>query len=96
MKKRAEAERREREEKKRKEELEREIERMQRQRGEESKQKAEGKREEEKKQHLSIIRNVSETVVKIPNRETIQEGNRFHNKSDKCETIIIGNKMSRV
>ena len=43
------------------------------------------------------ITNVSETVVKIPNREiTIQERNRFHNKSDKLETIIIGNKMSRV
>ena len=54
-------------------------------------------KEEEKKQSLSQITNVGETVVKIPNREiTIQEGNRFHNKSDKWETIIIGNKMSRV
>ena len=39
------------------EELKREIERMKRE------------REEEKKQSPSIIRDVSETVVKIPNRE---------------------------
>ena len=40
---------------------------------------------------------LSETVVKIPNRAiTIQEGNRFHNKSEQYETIIIGDKMSRV
>ena len=46
---------------------------------------------------LSLIRNVSEIVVKITNRViTIQEGNRFHNTSEKNETIIIGNKMSRV
>ena len=43
------------------------------------------------------ITNASETVVKIQNREiTIQEGNRFHNNSYQPETIIIGNKMSRV
>ena len=76
--------REEAEEKSRREELEREIERMKRE------------REEEKKQSPSIIRDVSETVVKIPNRETIQEGNRFHNKRTENETIIIGNKMSRV
>ena len=55
------------------------------------------KREEEKKRSLSIIRNVTETVVKIPNREiTIQEEKRFRNIHDKEETIIIGNEMSRV
>ena len=67
------------------EELKREIERMKME------------REEGKKQSLSIIRNVNETVVKIPNREiTIQEGNRFYNQSTKDETMIIGNKMSKV
>ena len=77
------------------EELARENERMKRERR--RKQTDSRGEEEEKKQPLSIIRNVSETVVKIPNREiTIQEGNRFHNKTDKWGTIIIGNKMSRV
>ena len=71
--------------KREKEEMKREIERMK------------SETEEEKKPSPSIIRNVNETVVKIPNREiTIQEGNRFHNNSNKNETIIIGNKMSRV
>ena len=47
--------------------------------------------------YQSRITNVNDTVVKIPNREiTIQEGNRFHNNSRQWETIIIGNKMSRV
>ena len=63
------------------EEMKREIERMKR----------------EMDNGISFIRNVNETVVKIPNRQiAIQEGNTFHNKSDKAETIIIGNKMSRV
>ena len=81
VKKREEAERRESEEVKKREELERENEQLKR----------------EIEMRISLIKYVSETVVKIPNREiTIQEGNRFHNKSDEWETIIIGNKMSRV
>ena len=52
---------------------------------------------ESPKHRDSIIRNVSETVVKIPNSEiTIQEGNRFRNNIDEDETIIIGDKMSTV
>ena len=78
---RVDAERRETEERKRREELEREIDRM----------------KTEMKNGIFSIRDVSETVVKVPNREvTIQKGNRFHNNTLKSETVIIGNKMSSV
>ena len=44
-----------------------------------------------------ITRNLSETVVKIPNRTiTRTEGNTIHNTNDSWETIIVGNRMQTV
>ena len=85
-----EAEEREREEKKRREERERERVQLE-------KEAEELRRRECERRGVHIITQTDMTVVKIPNREiTIQEGNRFHNNSSRWETIIIGNKMSRV
>ena len=92
------------------EEVKRENEEVKREKEEEVKKRREAlerdneemKREIERmkrvmKYGIFSIRDVNETVVKIPNREiTIQKGNRFHNKTWKDETIIIGKQMSRV